>query len=232
MKESELYLPIKSFLEKLGYSVQAEVKSCDLVAVRGEELLCVEMKTSLNLTLLLQGMERKRITDAVYLAIPRPKLSYFSKKWRSYLRLLKQLELGLIVVSFTGEVPTVQVALEQAPYTPKRKKDQKTAVLREIDGRSGDYNTGGVTREKLMTAYRENALQIACALSLEEPLSSRQLRKKGTCEKTSAILRSNVYGWFLREGEVYSLSEEGRKALTEYPEITEHFLSQLQEGEK
>ena len=37
MSETELYQPIKTFLEAQGFIVKAEVRSCDVVAVRADE---------------------------------------------------------------------------------------------------------------------------------------------------------------------------------------------------
>lgn len=37
MKESDLYLPLKQFLETQHYEVKGEVQDCDVVAVRGDE---------------------------------------------------------------------------------------------------------------------------------------------------------------------------------------------------
>jgi hypothetical protein len=37
MKESDLYLPVKRFLEAQNYVVKGELKVYDVVAVRGEE---------------------------------------------------------------------------------------------------------------------------------------------------------------------------------------------------
>ena len=45
MKESDLYLPLKRFLESQNYEVKGEVQDCDVVAVRGEEApVVVELK--------------------------------------------------------------------------------------------------------------------------------------------------------------------------------------------
>ena len=45
MYETELYAPVKAFLEAQGYEVKAEIKGCDVVAIRGEEApLIVELK--------------------------------------------------------------------------------------------------------------------------------------------------------------------------------------------
>ena len=52
MRETELYPPMKAFLEAQGYAVRGEVETCDLVAVRGDEApVFVEIKTSFTLGL-------------------------------------------------------------------------------------------------------------------------------------------------------------------------------------
>ncbi len=49
MKESDLYHPIKRYLEAQGYEVKGEVHDCDVLAVRGdEEPVIVEIKLTLG----------------------------------------------------------------------------------------------------------------------------------------------------------------------------------------
>ena len=50
-KETDLYEPIRAFLEEKGYQVQAEVKDCDIAAVKDGQLLIVELKKAFNLKL-------------------------------------------------------------------------------------------------------------------------------------------------------------------------------------
>ena len=38
MLESDLYLPVKDYLEKHGYRVRGEVKNCDVVATKEDDL--------------------------------------------------------------------------------------------------------------------------------------------------------------------------------------------------
>ena len=52
LKESDLYLPIKHFLNNLGYEVKGEIKECDIVAKKGDDLIIIELKLTLNITLL------------------------------------------------------------------------------------------------------------------------------------------------------------------------------------
>lgn len=79
MRETELYAPVKAFLEAQGYEVKAEVKDCDVVAVRDDaEPVIVELKLQLSLTLLLQGVDRQAISDHVYVCVPSGK----GARWR------------------------------------------------------------------------------------------------------------------------------------------------------
>ena len=115
MLETELYLPVKRFLEAQGYDVKAEIGDCDVLAVRGEEPpVIVELKTGFNLQLLLQGIDRQAVTDTVYLAIPEPKRSLP----RDILRLCKRLGLGLLVVN--GD--WVEAYLDPAPTSPAKRR--------------------------------------------------------------------------------------------------------------
>ena len=49
MKETALYLPVKSLLESLGFDVYAEAINCDVIGRKQEELVIVELKKTLNL---------------------------------------------------------------------------------------------------------------------------------------------------------------------------------------
>ena len=67
-KEADLYPPLKEFLTHQGYEVKGEVEHCDVIAVRGDEpVVVVELKLSLNLTVVLQAVDRLQISDIVYI---------------------------------------------------------------------------------------------------------------------------------------------------------------------
>ena len=73
LSEAALYRPVKAFLEAQGFEVKGEVCGCDLVARRGDEPpVIVELKLRFSLALVLQGIDRLRISERVYLAVPRP----------------------------------------------------------------------------------------------------------------------------------------------------------------
>lgn len=229
LRETDLSGPVHDYLVAQGYAVRSEVKDCDIVASRGDELLVVELKRSLSLDLLLQATQRQRAADSVYLALPKPDLWAVRARWRRVEHLLRRLELGLILVSFSTAVPLVDVVLHPEPWQPRRDTRRRRALLAEMAGRSGDHNLGGSTRRGIVTAYREQAIYIACCLDLYGPLSLERLRELGAGERAQAILRRNVYGWFERvEPGVYALQEEGRRALVRYADLAAPLRAALQ----
>ena len=132
-KETDLYEPIRAFLEEEGYQVQAEVKHCDIAAEKNGRLVVVELKRAFGLKLVYQGLERQSLTDEVFVAIPRPKKGAREKAWQDMLRLLKRLELGLLTVALDSPLKTVDVVLTPADSMirkNKRKKEQLQAELR------------------------------------------------------------------------------------------------------
>ncbi|MEK3661637.1 DUF2161 family putative PD-(D/E)XK-type phosphodiesterase [Paenibacillus sp. FSL F4-0236] len=169
--ETELYAPLKVFFEKQGYSIKGEVRTCDLVGIREdlEQPLIVEMKKSFNLALLLQGVERLKLSPTVYLAVERvrDKKGAVNQRWGEISGLCRRLGLGLItVVFYKTKAPLVEVLVEpdETPPAQRSNKRRRERLLYEFRERSGDYNTGGSTRVKLVTAYREKALRVALSL--------------------------------------------------------------------
>ena len=221
MPETALYPPIKRYLEARGYQVQAEVKYCDIVATQGNDLIVVELKTSANLTLLIQATARQKITASVYVAIPKPKSS--RKHWLGIQHLLKRLELGLLLVEEGALGLSVTKLFDPAPNsTPSGRKNHKKrrAVIQEIAARSASYNVAGSSHTKLMTAYRETAIYIASCLDHLGATSPKLLRRLGTGDKTTSILSQNHYGWFqrVRRG-IYLLNDQGRVEARSYAEV-------------
>jgi len=227
--ETDLYRPVRTWLEQQGYTVRSEVRNCDITAVKGDDLVIIELKRAFGTPLLIQAARRQRITDSVYVAIPRPRGGVRTGQWRGIQHLLRRLELGLILVSPRSKVRPVDIIFHPVPFERQKRKRVRLAILREIDSRSGDYNEGGSCRRKLMTAYRENAIQIACALKQHGPLSPKQLRALGTGPKTLGILYDNVYGWFERiDRGVYDLNAAGRAALKQYRKLAAHYRGYLE----
>lgn len=223
MLEQDLYEPVRQWLKDRGYNPKAEVMGCDILALKDELALAVELKVTLNLEVILQAVDRQRFADIVYIAVPKKGKLLYTKRWRMINHLLKRLEIGLLLVSEKGK--SVEEALEPVPFDRERsrqayKRRRKSAVA-EFNKRHGDYNTGGVNKVKLVTAYRESALLIAHLLSVNGPMSPKKLREMGSdAKKTQSILSRNVYGWFekLSKG-LYMVSPRGYEALSLYNNV-------------
>lgn len=212
--ETDLYQPVKKFLTGLGYEVNAEVKGTDLAAVRGDELLIVELKLSFNMTLLFQALERQKLTDQVYVAIPRPQKAV-SKQLRATIEVSKRMEIGLMTVALDSPIKSVDILV--FPQQLKKAKDnkKKERLLKEIAGRSRDVNAGGSRGVKLNTAFRERNIKIACILERHGPMTAAELVHQFGCEKdANRLMRENFYGWFERIGKgVYHITSQGIQAL-------------------
>ena len=219
MKETDLYPPIKAFLESQGYEVKAEVKDCDVVAVRQDEApLIVELKTGLTIALLLQGVDRQAITDAVYLAVPHGKGRAFYLRAKEATKLCRRLGLGLISVRVLEQ--SVVVHCDPEPYQPRKISKRKTALLKEFQKRVGDPNTGGQVGRQVMTAYRQDVLRMVRHVVLNGPTRPRDFVAELGIRKAPSVLQVDHYGWFYRvERGVYDLSETGHQAALDYADV-------------
>lgn len=222
MKEKDLYIPVKELFSEMGYSVRGEVKDVDLVAISEEDdvTIMVEFKLQLGFKLVLQAINRQRMTDYVYVAIPRPEgKNLRSKSHLEKIHLLRRLELGLIYVAMDSVHPYAQIIEEPRPYDLKavrsRSKKKRENVIAEMKKRHGDFNLGG-TKGKVMTAYKEQSLIIAHTLK-DGPLAVAEIKAISGNTKSGAILTRNFYNWFSRiETGVYELSDTGKEALITY----------------
>jgi hypothetical protein len=214
MPEADLYRPIKRFLEAQGYAVKGEIGACDIVAVRGEEgPVVVELKERLNLALVLQAVDRVRISDAVYVAFRIGK--DHSASWRSRARqvtsLLRRLGLGLLTVSARDNVVAV---LDPAPYRPRPDVLRRERLLKEFAERVGDPEAGGSASRQRLTAYRQDALRCARALAEAGTLKLSSIRERTGVVRAGPIVRDNHYGWFTRvKTGYYDLSPKGHRDL-------------------
>ncbi len=218
-KETDLYQPVKSFLEKSGYNVKAEVKSCDIVAMKNDEIIIIELKLSFNLELIFQIIDRQKKCDSVYAALPLPEDYFKNSKWKSVKNLLRRLNAGLIFISENGNV---QIVFHPADFDSKKSRSanmkHRRAIINEFESRSFDGNTGGSTRKKLMTAYRESCVKIAAFLKKHKKASPKDMNEIGIeTKKAQMILIRNYYGWFDHpENGIYCLSKLGKKEFLKY----------------
>jgi len=178
MRETELYPPIKAWLEARGFEVKAEIGQCDVVACRdGEDPVIVELKTGFSLTLFHQGIDRLKLSDTVYIAVPRGKGRAWYKSWKD----------------------------NPAPYAPRKQIKRKGALLKAFSRLEGDPNTGGM-RGARVTAYRQDAVKIATFLKDMGPSKGAVVAKETGVEPATRMMRDNHYGWFEKvETGIYQL---------------------------
>ncbi len=209
--ETSLYLPVKRFLEGLGFEAKGEICGCDVVALdKGTPAAVViaELKLSFTLELVLQAVDRTAVCDEVWLAIRASKRGRGREGDARVKKLCRFLGFGLLSVFASGRV---ELLVEPTPWRPKKDTKRRSRIVDEHRRRQGDPASGGSTRRPILTAYRQQALVCAAALA-NAPQRPRDL--KPDAPDVAKILQRNVYDWFVRlERGVYGLTDAGRKAL-------------------
>lgn len=211
-RESDLYPPVKALLERQGYAVKGEVGAADLVARRGDDPpVIVELKLRFALTLFHQAVRRLSITEAVYIAVPKPTGKTARRMLKDNLSLCRRLGLGLMTVRADGRV---EVHCDPGPYAPRRNRKAQTRLLREFDRLEGDPNEGGATRHGIVTGYRQDALRCAAYLAQAGASRGRDVVLATNVATATRIMRENHYGWFEKVSTgVYALTDQGRDGL-------------------
>ena len=213
-RETDLYGPVKSFLEGQGYVVKSEVGVVDVVALRGgEPPLIVELKLGFSLALVHQCIARLAVSDEVYMAVATGKGKPFAKSLKNMTKLCRRLGLGLITVRLKDAL--VLVHCDPGPYAPRKSKKREVKMLSEFARRVGDPNDGGQTRVGLVTAYRQDALKIAMYLFEVGASKGADVARETGVERATTMMRDDHYGWFEKvEKGVYGLRPKGAEAVT------------------
>ncbi|PRY22697.1 hypothetical protein CLV78_106239 [Aliiruegeria haliotis] len=213
LRETDLYAPVKALLESQGYEVKGEVGPADVVAVRAEEdaPVIVELKTGFSLSLFHQAIARQAITDAVYVAVPHGRGRPFLRSLKANTSLCRRLGLGLITVRLADG--HTQIHIDPAPYRPRQSMPRKGRLLREFARREGDPNTGGATRQGLVTAYRQDALRLVGHLAEHGPSKGAEVARATGVARATRMMADDHYGWFERVATgIYRLTPNGAAA--------------------
>lgn len=225
MKESDLYLPLKKFLQKQDYEVKAEVEDCDVVAIKkpddGEEApppTIIELKLSLNLEVILQAVDRIVLSPIVYIGVPNSCGALKKKKRKRIVKLLKMLGIGL--VSINPKKKSVEVIVDPSSYQPRQSKPRQRWLIEEFIAREGDPNLGGAsTKSGRMTAYRQDAIHIANYLHQHGETKASDIAKALDISRSRNILYDNHYKWFEGLGKgMYQLSKFGSSTVAAFDE--------------
>ena len=212
-RETDLYPPIKAFLEGQGYVVKAEVGAADVVAVRGAEPpVVVELKLGFSLALFHQCLARLKVADDVYLAVARQPGKRFAKAVKDNVTLARRLGLGLITVRLSDGL--VEVHCDPGPYAPRKNAKRAALLLREFARRQGDPNDGGQTRAGLVTAYRQDALKLAVYLFEAGASKGADVARATGVLAATRMMRDDHYGWFEKVDKgIYGLTPKGAEAV-------------------
>ncbi|MCK5820019.1 MAG: hypothetical protein KAH18_12450 [Psychromonas sp.] len=214
LKETALYLPIKQHLQKAGYEVKGEIKNCDIVAIKDNQLIIIELKLSLNITLLLQAVERFALSDIVYVAFPK-QCPLYKKQVKQIKKLMARLGIGLIVVDFQKNNQYVDVISDPKDYKPRKNKRKQASLLKEFSSRIGDTQVGGSTmRNAGLTAYRQRCIRISQYLLTHKTAKGAEIKKAIEEPQATRMMYQNYYGWFEKVNTgIYQLTEKGRSEL-------------------
>lgn len=205
LAEEQLFQPVAAFLEAQGYRVNGEVLGADVAAVRGDEFLIVELKKKLNLEVILQAVDRQKTAEEVYIGVYKDDALMKTSKYKDLLHLLRRLELGLLLVTINTKRQYVEVALTAEAFdrikSRQNSKKMRVARLKELEGRK-TVTAGGITKKKVVTVYKENAVQVAFKLEAAGISKPANLQVEGIDSKqVYDILYRNYYGWFRRLGD-------------------------------
>ncbi|MEP3688720.1 MAG: DUF2161 family putative PD-(D/E)XK-type phosphodiesterase [Sulfitobacter dubius] len=212
-RETDLYPPIKAFLEDQGYVVKSEVGAADVVAMRGAEPpVVVELKLGFSLALFHQCLARLKVSDDVYLAVARQPGKRFAKAVKDNVTLARRLGLGLITVRLSDGL--VEVHCDPGPYAPRKNAKRAAMLLREFARRQGDPNDGGQTRAGLVTAYRQDALKLAIFLFEAGASKGADVARATGVSAATRMMRDDHYGWFEKVDKgIYGLTPTGAEAV-------------------
>ncbi len=230
MKETDMYEALKMYFENQGFKVRSEVRDIDVVAIKEDLLVGIEMKRGLTIDLLVQAALRQKTCDLVYLAVPKPKRIVRDKSMNNMLYLLKRMELGLLFVDV--EKNTIAEVCPPAFYDldkgRRAKMKEKLRILKEVSRRSVDGNKGGSRGKKLLTAYREDSLRAVALIKVRGVISPKELKALGIKE---TLLSKNYYNWFIKV-------DHGKYALNgvessheEYAHLIEQFRNEYIESD-
>jgi len=216
LKETDLYAPVKTFLQGQGYEVKGEVGAVDVMGLRkGDDPVIVELKTGFSLSLFHQGIQRQAVSDDVYICVPRGKGRAFQAALKRNLALCRRLRLGLLTVRLRDGL--VEAHCDPVPFRPAKSKVRRGKLLREFQRRVGDPNSGGQTRVGLVTAYRQDALLCAAYLAENGPCKGAAVARATGVSLATRIMGADHYGWFERVSVgIYQVTPKGREGVTVY----------------
>ena len=213
MKESDLFKPVATLLSSQGFVVQGEVKNLDVFAVKGKTTIAVELKLTINLKLIYQVVDRLKLVDLVYLAVPQGAIKSLKSYHHMFLGLLRKLEVGLISIQDERAIVILEANFFDAVKSHQRNQRKQQGLMKEYLQRLNHPQVGGVKGPRL-TAYRLRAMKIKAAMVEGKSYTIKQLKTSTNVTDVASILRHNYYGWFSHPSRgLYALREIQNKSI-------------------
>jgi len=212
MKETDLYLPVKLYFESFGYTVKGEVKGIDVVVMKDGLMVGIELKLHITLKLIYQAIERQKVCEKVYIAVPVEAIKSHKMQLRQFKLLCKKLNIGLLQVG-NNQCTLLQDVNSHVGTKSIKNSKRKKKVRLEFEGRNNDSNLGG-TKGKVFTKYKEKMVLIANLMALDGLCTIKAIKEKSKIYDVANIFQKNFYGWFERiERGKYALTERGIQEL-------------------
>ena len=173
VRETDLYFPLKSWLENDGYEVYPEIspkslkKKADIVAKYRNMVSVIEMKVAMNLLVIEQAYAWKKHAHFIYIAIPKAN----KRLSKTLLSILKECKIGVLEVDLKNQkVYTHQKAdfnipifSEKVNWDKELKPELKDWIVGGVSSGVA-YKSGYICRKRakertyiyLRRSYREN----------------------------------------------------------------------------
>ena len=138
MSETNLYMPVKAFLNTLGFEAKGEICGCDIVALDNGEPVAViicELKLSFTLELILQAVDRASACDEIWIAVQSKNNRRGRENDPRAKKLCRYLGFGLLKVFPSNEV---EIVVKPQPWKPRRDTKLRSRILTEYNKRQGD----------------------------------------------------------------------------------------------
>ena len=165
LKEKDLFEPLKNWLEAQGFTVYAEYNGIDVIAVKEDEVVAIEMKKTMNLKVIDQILNvRDRVNKAYVCVFNQPKKRAFQDNNMSIgEQILRKLNVGLIKItalnSYYHADEGITFNIENVWYKPV-KQEIPSEYFKNIP----DYykkNIGGVkSGDGSLTPYKVSILTL------------------------------------------------------------------------
>jgi hypothetical protein len=217
--EAELAEPVVAWIADMGWTVYQEVmlspgdtRRADIVATSGRIVWVIEVKRSLSLDLLAQGLDWKPWAHRVSLAYPAARVS----RARQYAALAARSD-GLGLLAVQGPVFTYQAAIVREVSGPKLNRRPLEGLRAALCEEHKTFAAAGSADGHYWSPFRATCEVILAAVQASPGLTVREVIDRVDHHyKTPASARGSVYRW-ASEGKIPGVEVRRDGAARLYP---------------